>query len=102
VYEVKVEGTPDGVALERLKRKAGRCKVVRARLGDNASWFRLTLFEGKFHQVKRLWQHAGHPVVRMNRESFAGVTLSGIRGGQSRPLTRKEIAHLRRTCGLAD
>jgi 23S rRNA pseudouridine2605 synthase len=37
----------------------------------------------------------GHPVRSLHRSKYAGLTLQGLRPGQSRQLTRAEIDRLR-------
>ena len=36
---------------------------------------RITLTEGKYHQIKRMFERAGSEVVFLKRESFAGIPL---------------------------
>ncbi len=61
----------------------------------------LWLTEGKRHQVKRMLEATGHPVVALKREAFAGLELdSALSPGQTRPLCAQEIAALRTLAGL--
>jgi 23S rRNA pseudouridine2605 synthase len=41
-------------------------------------------------------ESVGHPVRRLHRSRYAGLTLDGLEPGDWRPLTRTEIARLRR------
>ena len=63
------------------------------RLGP--SELELTLHEGRKHQVKRMCEAVGHPVRRLHRREYAGLTLEGVEQGRWRELTREEIASLR-------
>ena len=57
----------------------------------------LTIHEGKFHQVKRMFQAVGKPVLYLKRLSMGSLTLDGsLSLGQYRPLTKDEIAALRK------
>ena len=62
---------------------------------------RLTLTEGKFHEVKRICARVGHPVTRLKRVSIAGVALDPtlIEGGL-RALTDEEIQRLYAAAGM--
>ena len=51
---------------------------------------RLTITEGKFHQVKRMFAAIGNRVVSLHREKIGGITLD-VRVGQWRALTATEI-----------
>ena len=50
----------------------------------------LTLHQGKFHQVKRMFKKFGYEVVKLNRKSFAGLTVEGLGLGEYRELTIEE------------
>lgn len=55
---------------------------------------KLTIHEGKFHQVKRMFQTFGYEVINLNRVSFDILTYNGLKLGEYRELTDEEIAHL--------
>jgi 23S rRNA pseudouridine2605 synthase len=63
------------------------------RLGP--SRLELTLHEGRKHQVKRMCEAVGHPVRRLHRREYAGLTLEGLEPGAWRELTAREVAALR-------
>ncbi|MGM0692023.1 MAG: pseudouridine synthase [Pseudomonadota bacterium] len=52
----------------------------------------LTLHEGKYHQVKRMFAAIGHHVVALHRESVGPLALGGLAPGEWRELTEDEIA----------
>ena len=57
----------------------------------------LTIHEGKFHQVKRMFQAVGKPVLYLRRLSMGSLTLDEtLPPGQYRPLREEEIAALRK------
>ena len=39
----------------------------------------------------------GHPVTRLHRSGYAGLTLDGLDEGKYRELTAREVEQLRRT-----
>src|SRR5947207_1985829 len=55
----------------------------------------LVLHEGRKHQVKRMLAAAGHPVTRLHRSAYAGLTLEGLEPGQCRELEPSEVERLR-------
>ena len=56
----------------------------------------LTIHEGKFHQVKRMFQSAENEVVFLKRLSMGSLTLDkALETGQYRPLTQEEIERLK-------
>lgn len=57
---------------------------------------RLTLREGKFHQVKRMLHALGGVVVALERVAFGGLALDAtLAAGQWRLLSEDEVAQLR-------
>jgi pseudouridine synthase len=97
-YVADVEGDPDETALRRLRAgvelEDGRTAPARARrLGPGR--VELVLHEGRKHQVKRMCEAVGHPVVRLHRSHYAGIGLDGLAPGRWRQLTAAEVAALR-------
>lgn len=63
---------------------------------DKISEIELTIHEGKFHQVKRMFQAVGKEVIYLKRISMASLKLDPSLGlGQYRRLTDKEVEELR-------
>jgi 23S rRNA pseudouridine2605 synthase len=98
VYEAHVEGDPDEEALRRLRDGIelddGPTAPARARrLGRGR--VELVLHEGRKHQVKRMLAAVGHPVVRLHRSAYAGLTLDGLEPGAWRELEPVEVESLR-------
>jgi 16S rRNA pseudouridine516 synthase len=53
---------------------------------------KLTLHEGRYHQVKRMFGAFRNPVVALHRESIGSLTLDGLPVGTFRELLPAEIA----------
>jgi 23S rRNA pseudouridine2605 synthase len=97
VYEAEVEGEPSDEALAALERGVelddGPSAPARARrLGP--STIELSIHEGRKHQVKRMLEAVGHPVTRLHRSRYAGLTTEGLEPGQWRELSAAEVAAL--------
>ncbi|HYY76727.1 MAG TPA: pseudouridine synthase [Gaiellaceae bacterium] len=97
-YQVEVDGEPSAEALQRLRTGIelddGPTAPAEARsLGPGR--LELTLHEGRKHQVKRMCAAVGHPVTRLHRRAYAGLTLEGLAPGEWRELTPAEIQALR-------
>jgi 23S rRNA pseudouridine2605 synthase len=98
VYEAEVEGQPSDEALRQLEHGIelddGPTAPARAkRLAP--SRIELAIHEGRKHQVKRMLAAVGHPVRRLHRSRYAGLTLKGLGPGESRELTGAEVERLR-------
>lgn len=65
-------------------------------VAERASWARVTIAEGKFHQVKKMFLCVGKKVVFLKRVSFGPLNLpSDLAIGQVRSLTTEELQLLR-------
>ncbi len=85
------EGVDIGAEQEERTRPA-RLEILES---GQVSKVRLTIQEGKFHQVKRMFQAVGKEVLYLKRESMGALVLDeGLRPGQYRHLTEKEIEKL--------
>ena len=61
----------------------------------------VTVREGKFHQVKRMFQAVGREVTRLHRERFGPLVLDGtLAPGEWRELTEEELRSLRQAAGM--
>jgi 16S rRNA pseudouridine516 synthase len=61
----------------------------------------VTLREGRFHQVKRMFAARGRQVLALKRVAFGGLSLdAGLEAGAYRVVTDEEMAILRAGCGL--
>lgn len=101
VYEATVAGRVAAANLPRWRAGvtlddgfARPSAVEIARPGARSTVLRLTFTEGRKHEVKRYCEALGHPVTRLRRIAFGPLTLGDLRPGQTRPLTKREIASL--------
>lgn len=64
---------------------------------DSRTEGRITVVEGKFHQIKRMFAAVGNKITYLERVSFGGITLDEtLSRGEWRELTESEISTLRR------
>ncbi len=104
VYVADVDGDPTAATVQRLAQGVELDDGVTAparvrRLGFGR--IELVLHEGRNRQVRRMCEAVGHPVRRLRRTGYAGLTAEGLEPGAWRDLTRGEIDALRRQVGLA-
>jgi 23S rRNA pseudouridine2605 synthase len=98
VYVADVEGAPTDATLQRLRDGIelddGPTAPARVRrLAANR--IELTLHEGRNRQVRRMLEAVGHPVARLQRTAYAGLTVEGLEPGQWRELEPSEVDALR-------
>lgn len=105
-YLVKARGQLDSRALARLRRPFfidGRQTLpaqVEVQHRNRHSVLRITLMEGRKHQIREMCQRVDHPVLRLRRISYGPLKDPTLRPGQTRPLSREEVLLLKEATGL--
>lgn len=103
-YQVKIEGhpTPDGlqklergVVLDGQRTAPAKVRQLGARTERDKPWYEITLVEGRYHQVRRMFERVGQPVVKLKRVRIAFLSDKGLASGQFRQLTPAEIRKLK-------
>jgi 23S rRNA pseudouridine2605 synthase len=97
-YVADVEGRPTEETLERLRAgidlEDGRTAPANVSLPAPTT-VELTIHEGRNRQVRRMLEAVGHPVTRLHRSAYAGLTLEGLEPGRWRELEPSEVERLR-------
>ncbi|MBN1335893.1 MAG: rRNA pseudouridine synthase [Deltaproteobacteria bacterium] len=103
-YHAKVWRTPTEKTLDKIRAgihlEDGRTVPAKCRLTGETdkgnAWVEITVAEGRNRLIRRLFTALGHPVSKLTRVSFAGISIRGMERGQLRPLTGLEVQRLRR------
>jgi 23S rRNA pseudouridine2605 synthase len=85
---ISLDGRPTAPA--RIRRLAGRAEQP-----DAKPWYEITLTEGRYHQVRRMFERIGRAVLKLKRVRMAFLTDKGLAPGQFRHLSSEEVRHLR-------
>jgi 23S rRNA pseudouridine2605 synthase len=99
-YHVKLDGRPEASALEKLARgivldgQRTAPARIRALADRDKPWYEITLVEGRYHQVRRMFERIGHAVIKLKRVEMAFLTCRGLAPGQFRHLTPAEVRRL--------
>ena len=97
--EKDVAAFAEGLALSDFTARPARLRIVEA--GAEQSLADVTLTEGKFHQVKRMFAAVGHPLIALERRRIGCVALDpDLAPGEWRELTGEEARGLKEMCGL--
>ena len=107
VYVAKIEGIlskediiklSKGVMVDGKKTAKAFVKIEKVDKKNNTSYVKLIIHEGRNHQVKKMFEAVGYQVEKLKRESFAGLDLKGLKSGEYRYLTIKEVKTLYSLC----
>lgn len=93
VTEEDVKAFAEGVMIG--KDELTRPAVLEILKSDEISEIHLTIQEGKFHQVKRMFEAVGKKVIYLKRISMGTLILDEkLKLGEYRTLTEEELKHL--------
>lgn len=104
VYVAKITGTltPEeiyslthGVRIDGKKTAPAKLKILRTDTKKKFQIVQLTIHEGHYHQVKKMFQAVGHLVDKLSREKYAFLTLNSLTSGEYRELTHEEVHKLK-------
>jgi 23S rRNA pseudouridine2605 synthase len=101
-YSVKVKGVLSDDEIAQLQRgvdladgRTAPAIVKKAGKAEANSWIEITIYEGRKHQVKRMFEAVGHPVLKLERIRFGPLALGDLPTGRFRFLTDREANAIR-------
>lgn len=103
VYEVKVKGLPTEAAINKLRRgvrlddgfRSAPANIRPLKPTDKNGWYEVTLFEGHNQQIRKMFDSIGHSVVKLRRTAIGPITDAGVKVGEYRKLTAREVNQLK-------
>ncbi|MDR0846382.1 MAG: rRNA pseudouridine synthase [Lactobacillales bacterium] len=103
VYTAKVKGLADkinlrpltlGVKIDGRITAPARYNIISVNPENDSSIVELRIHEGRNHQVKKMFEAVGLPVKTLKRDKFGDLDLTGLRIGEYRKLSKKEVSRL--------
>lgn len=84
-----VEAFKEGIILDGEKTLPGNLVILDKKKAE------LTIHQGKFHQVKKMFKYFGITVTKLDRKSFAFLNHQDLELGEYRELTEDEVNELK-------
>lgn len=103
VYLVRCDGIVNSSDLMKLRKgikiddyitSKASVELLSVDKKNNSSLVRITIHEGRYHQVKLMFEAIGHPVKKLRREKFAFLDVQGLKPGEFRRLKIHEVKQL--------
>lgn len=101
-YLIKVKGVLTDDEIGQLQRgvkledgMTSPATVKKIKKAEQNSWLEITIREGRKHQVKRMLETVGHPVIKLMRVRMGPLSLGDLGSGEFRFLTDREANALR-------
>ena len=97
--EKEIQSFAEGLELHDFTALPAELEILRA--GEAASLARVTVREGKYHQIKRMFAASGHEVLTLRRLRFGPLELDpDLAEGAWRELRPEELEALRQAAGM--
>lgn len=104
-YQATIDGLVTSETVDKFKNgiklkdgtlcKPADLKIISTSEDEKQSQIEITITEGKYHQIKRMFAACGMHVAALNRIAMGPLKLdSSLKPGQSRPLSENEIQSL--------
>ena len=103
VYVAKIKGIItkenlsklcNGLIIDGKKTLKAKAKILKIDKKNNTSIVELIIKEGRNHQVKKMFETINFDVLKLKREAIAFLTLDGLKSGEYRRLSLKEVKKL--------
>ena len=110
-YLVRIRGEASAASIEKLTRTGVEIdgkpakfeSVVQADFADEGTnhWYRVVIKEGRYREVRRLWDAVEHTVSRLKRIRYGSIKLTrDIKRGHHAKIAPKQLEKLVRSVGL--
>lgn len=102
-YVAKVEGILEkedidklkkGILIDGRKTKIYRFKIRKKDIKKETTLIEVSIVEGRNHIVKKIFEALNHSVIKLSRISYDFLTLDGLKSGEYRELSLKEVKKL--------
>lgn len=102
-YIAKIEGLIDketvnkikkGLFIENRKVEVRKVKVIKKDFEKQTSIVEIAIIEGRNHIIKKIFENIKMPVIKLSRIGYSFLNLNGLKSGEYRNLSIKEIKKL--------
>lgn len=98
VTQDKIKRLEGGVQLE--EGKTAPCRIEVEKLSPRETSMFVILHEGKKRQIRRIFEKIGHRVIELERLNYGPLSIEGLRFGERRELTSREVSALKKVTGF--
>lgn len=104
VYHVKVKGRPGQQQLLQLERgvfidgvRTAPAKIELIEESTSNAWFKVTLYEGRNQQIRKMFDSIGHSVLKLRRVAIGFLRHETLKPGEFRHLREAEVKRFLRS-----
>lgn len=92
--EIDFQKIRKGILIDERKVLIDNIKVRKIDKIKNTSLVEISIHEGRNHIVKRIFEKLGYDVLKLTRNKYAFLTIDGLKSGEYRMLSIKEVKQL--------
>lgn len=90
----QINSLQNGVMIDGVKTAKAKARIKKYDKKTDTSLVELIIHEGKNHQIKKMFEAIGYTVLKLRREQFCFLRVDGLKSGEYRKLSPKEIKKL--------
>lgn len=94
VMKQDLEKLCNGVIIDGKKTSKAKARIKKMDKKTNHTLVELIIHEGRNHQVKKMFEAIGYTVLKLKREKFSFLNTNGLKSGEYRLLSVKEVKKL--------
>ncbi len=94
VMKQDIEKLCNGVVIDGKKTSKAKARIKKMDKKTNHTLVELVIYEGRNHQVKKMFEAIGYNVLKLKREKFCFLSTNGLKSGEYRQLSIKEVKKL--------
>ena len=94
IRQEAIQALQEGVEIDGKMTSKAKARIISFNKEKQHSIVELIISEGWNHQVKKMFDKVGYPVVKLKRERFSFLTLDHLNAGEWRELTAFEVDKL--------
>ncbi|GMQ61795.1 pseudouridine synthase [Vallitalea maricola] len=101
-YIVTVKGVPSEEKLNELRKgtdlgvyKTSHSKISVLQSSKDKTKLKVVIHEGKNRQVRKMFEHIGCPVIKLQRAAIGKLKIDGLSQGKYRHLSKDELNYLK-------
>ncbi len=77
-----------------IRLEDGLAKALKVETSAGQPWARITIHEGRYHIIRRMFDEIEHPVKRLTRLAFGPIQLGELPAGKWREMNNNEVISL--------
>jgi len=98
ISDKSVEKLTNGVTLDDGPTNPARVRIIEIKQGRSV--VRITIFEGRSREIRRMCEAVGHKTLKLTRIGYGNLTLGDLKVGKYRHIINVEVKALRKSVGL--